>query len=64
MTKTFAHKYPGITRVPLARVDEKGDSFCAWCGEAVNRKTSTHYFVKHNVREALEGEHCDFVVVE
>jgi hypothetical protein len=55
---------PGLTRVPLPVTDENGDSFCAWCGEAINRKTSTHYFAKHNVREALEGEHCDFVVIE
>ncbi len=64
MTKTFTHKYPGITRVPLARVDEDGNSFCAWCGDAVSRKSNAHYFAKHNVRPTTEGEFGDWVVVE
>jgi hypothetical protein len=57
-------KMMGITRLPLAVVDEEGNSSCPWCGEAVSRKSSAHYFKKHNVRPAAEGEFGDWVVVE
>ena len=57
-------KLPGITRVPLPVTDKDGNAACAWCGEAVSRRTNAHYFKKHSVQAAPEGAPYSFVVVE